>query len=128
MREAVVNDGRCWSSRLTPQSSLASFRRQQVRDGEDPLLNPGIGGSETEGRVWKSPLLLLVPSRLGVVRISDPGCLTMLGFHSSRQSVGCLGGTPRHAIYFYGSVGDRLIGKDPHWVQREEEGGRFEER
>eukprot|EP00518_Triparma_eleuthera_P001533 CAMPEP_0182454216 /NCGR_PEP_ID=MMETSP1319-20130603/949_1 /TAXON_ID=172717 /ORGANISM="Bolidomonas pacifica, Strain RCC208" /LENGTH=394 /DNA_ID=CAMNT_0024652213 /DNA_START=257 /DNA_END=1441 /DNA_ORIENTATION=+ len=89
---------------------------REARDDEDPLINCG---GEAEGREWKTPVLLLVPARLGVERMSGKGRKDLLEYFECRFSAGCLGGTPRHAIYFYGKEGCDLVGKDPHWVQQE---------
>ena len=61
------------------------------------------GGIDAE---WKWSLLVVVPLRLGLGKVVDaiyvPGLLAMFKFP---QSVGCIGGTPRHSLYFVGAKG-----------------------
>ena len=58
---------------------------------------------------------------MGGEKIGSVSCTPPLANLPTRPrfSAGCLGGTPRHAIYFYGKEGCDLVGKDPHWVQQE---------
>lgn len=84
---------------------------------------------------WDTSLLLLLPLRLGIQSISTSNYgSTLSKLISFPQSVGMLGGTPRHALFFYGadavdpqSTSDDNIGEqdgvggwyglDPHTVQ-----------
>ncbi|KAL7536145.1 hypothetical protein ACHAXR_006942, partial [Thalassiosira sp. AJA248-18] len=53
---------------------------------------------------WDTSLLLLLPLRLGIQSISTSNYgSTMAKLLSFPQSVGMLGGTPRHALWFYGA-------------------------
>ncbi|GMH78304.1 hypothetical protein TL16_g07747, partial [Triparma laevis f. inornata] len=84
----------------------------------DPLHNPPPPLPSSLAP-WPKSLLLLVPLRLGVSKI-DPSFRTNLTkYFSLPQCLGILGGTPRHAIYFYGCSEDGkvLYGKDPHYTQ-----------
>ena len=82
---------------------------------------------------WDASLLLLLPLRLGIQSISTSNYgSTLSKLLSFPQSVGMLGGTPRHALFFYGAdavdppssddnreqddVGG-WYGLDPHTVQ-----------
>jgi len=76
---------------------------------DDPLRLPpsqrqGEAGEEDERHGWDTSLLLLLPLRLGIRSISssDYGS-TLARLLSFPQSVGMLGGTPRHALWFYGA-------------------------
>lgn len=69
---------------------------------------------------WDTGLLLLIPLRLGLKTFNAKSySLTLSHIFSFRQSVGCLGGSPRHALWFYGanSDGTKLHGLDPHTIQ-----------
>mmetsp|Transcript_409 Transcript_409/g.901 ORF Transcript_409/g.901 Transcript_409/m.901 type:complete len:357 (-) Transcript_409:483-1553(-) len=53
---------------------------------------------------WDTSLLLLLPLRLGIQSISTCNYgSTLVKLLSFPQSVGMLGGTPRHALWFYGA-------------------------
>ena len=53
---------------------------------------------------WDTSLLLLLPLRLGLQSISTSNYgSTLAKLMSFPQSVGMLGGTPRHALWFYGA-------------------------
>mmetsp|Transcript_4690 Transcript_4690/g.9658 ORF Transcript_4690/g.9658 Transcript_4690/m.9658 type:complete len:738 (+) Transcript_4690:151-2364(+) len=75
---------------------------------------------------WDTSLLILLPLRLGLQSIpTDSYGSTLAKLLSFSQSVGMLGGTPRHALWFYGAddVGPNatecggLYGLDPHVTQ-----------
>ena len=83
---------------------------------------------------WDTSLLLLLPLRLGIQSISTSNYgSTLSKLISFPQSVGMLGGTPRHALFFYGAdavdppsssdnTGEQddvggWYGLDPHTVQ-----------
>ena len=91
---------------------------------DDPL---GISANQTK-QEWETSLLLLLPLRLGIQSIPTQiygGCLSKMMQLS--QSVGMLGGTPRHALWFYGAEDVGLqssdgrvggwYGLDPHVTQ-----------
>ncbi|KAL7452909.1 hypothetical protein ACHAWC_004611 [Mediolabrus comicus] len=74
---------------------------------------------------WDTSLLLLLPLRLGIQSIeSTKYGSTLSKLMSFPQSVGMLGGTPRHALWFYGADAVEMAngcggwyGLDPHTVQ-----------
>ncbi|CAG0921459.1 unnamed protein product [Notodromas monacha] len=68
---------------------------------------------------WK-PLLLFVPLRLGLSEVNaiyKPGLKACFKF-SADMCLGIIGGTPNHALYFVGCVGDELVYLDPHTTQQ----------
>ena len=84
----------------------------------DPLYNPPpLPDKDLED--WNESLLLLVPLRLGVQSIDGRYRKNIAELFSMKQCLGIMGGTPRHAIYFYGcsTDGGTLFGKDPHHTQ-----------
>ena len=100
----------------------------------DPLLNPqnlskplhnfdattASTGSSAHQLEWDRALLLLVPLRLGLQRFQKDVYATLLArTFGLSQSVGFLGGSPRHALWFYGAnaSGSKVYGFDPHTVQ-----------
>ncbi len=70
---------------------------------------------------WDASLLILIPLRLGLKKFDAVNYKVPLAHMLSLpQSVGFLGGSPRHALWFYGATsnGEKVYGLDPHTVQR----------
>ena len=104
---------------------------------DDPLRIPQPS-AETKKEEWDTSLLLLLPLRLGIQSIPTEkygGPLAKL--MQFPQSVGMLGGTPRHALWFYGAADTPLsmneemnsednigdwYGLDPHTTQSAPQG------
>jgi hypothetical protein len=75
----------------------------EYEDECDNIVIEGKGEVEEEGE-WQTSLLLLMPLRLGVKSISAPDYgSTLSRLVALPHSVGMLGGTPRHALWFYGA-------------------------
>ena len=76
---------------------------------------------------WDAPLLLLIPLRLGLKSFPKSYHNQLAQIFTLPQSVGCIGGSPRHALWFYGSLNQKqqnnnknrtqLFALDPHTVQ-----------
>lgn len=68
---------------------------------------------------WDTALLLLIPLRLGLKSFNEDYVPILAHTFSLPQSVGVLGGRPRGARWFYGSLSDgsKCFGLDPHTVQ-----------
>ena len=77
-----------------------------VNEDDDGDLDDDDDGEEEEEEEdeWHTSLLLLMPLRLGIKSISasDYGS-TLSKLVALPHSVGMLGGTPRHALWFYGA-------------------------
>lgn len=58
---------------------------------------------------WKRPLLLMIPLRLGLDHINTCYSTAIFECFKLPQFVGILGGRPRHAVYFFGTVGDKVF-------------------
>ncbi len=92
---------------------------------QPPARNGSI--NTEEDITWDTSLLLLLPLRLGIQKIDATKYgSTLAKLMSFPQSVGMLGGTPRHALWFYGAdavdPGNEQdcggwYGLDPHTVQ-----------
>jgi hypothetical protein len=66
---------------------------------DDPLRIPPSTASTTQE--WETSLLLLLPLRLGIQSIPTESYGASLSkLIALSQSVGMLGGTPRHALWF----------------------------
>ena len=93
---------------------------------EDPLLHllsesPEDREKKREVTPWDTSLLILIPLRLGLKTFNASTYKVPLSHVLSfSQSVGFVGGAPRHALWFYGSNSDgsKVYGLDPHTVQR----------
>jgi cysteine protease ATG4 len=86
---------------------------------ESPLAS--IASNASIPDEWNASLLILVPLRLGLKQFNASSYKVPLAHMLSfPQSVGFLGGSPRHALWFYGanSDGSKVYGLDPHTVQR----------
>lgn len=68
-------------------------------------------------RPWDHSMLVLIPLRLGLRSFHKDYVDLLAHTFSFPQSVGVLGGRPRGARWFYGSVGRKVLGLDPHTVQ-----------
>ena len=67
-------------------------------------------------RPWH-PLLLIIPLRLGLTEMNPMYVEPLKACLSLPQSIGIVGGTPNHAHFFVGFVGDQLFFLDPHTTQ-----------
>ncbi|XP_054721974.1 cysteine protease ATG4B-like [Uloborus diversus] len=65
---------------------------------------------------WR-PMLLFIPLRLGLQALNPLYCESLKNTFCMKQSLGIIGGRPRHAVWFIGYSGDELICLDPHVVQ-----------
>ncbi|XP_065178015.1 cysteine protease ATG4B-like [Sycon ciliatum] len=63
------------------------------------------------------PVLLLVPLRLGLDKFEGRYTQPLLACFSLPQSVGIIGGKPRHALWFIGHRDGKLVYLDPHTTQ-----------
>lgn len=78
---------------------------------------PSSGDTVKEGASSWSPLLLIIPLRLGLTDINSLYFNSLKLCLSLKQSVGIIGGKPNHAHWFIGTVGDELVYLDPHTTQ-----------
>eukprot|EP00128_Syssomonas_multiformis_P001847 Colp12_sorted_trinity150504_noHs@15382 len=67
-------------------------------------------GEEVE---W-SALLLIVPCRLGLERLNEVYISSIKAFLTFPQSIGIIGGRPRHSLYFVGWQEEQAIYLDSH--------------
>jgi cysteine protease ATG4 len=86
----------------------------------DTLHPKASNGKERSILKWEQSLLILIPLRLGLKTFNAMYSNSLAYMLSLPQSVGFLGGSPRHALWFYGasSDGSKVFGLDPHTVQR----------
>ncbi|XP_065888329.1 cysteine protease ATG4B-like [Dysidea avara] len=67
--------------------------------------------------ITSRPVLLLVPLRLGQDHFNMQYAGGLKACFDLPQSVGVIGGKPRHALWFIGYKGDQLVYLDPHTTQ-----------
>jgi hypothetical protein len=73
--------------------------------------------NENPSTNWLTSLLILVPLRLGLNELDlvyEPYLKEALKLS---QTVGIIGGSPRHAVYILGFQDDSFIDLDPHFSQ-----------
>lgn len=75
-----------------------------------------MADAQANGGAWK-PLLLLIPLRLGLDKISAKYNESLKEFFACKQCLGAIGGRPNAAFYFVGHQSDELLYLDPHQVQ-----------
>jgi cysteine protease ATG4 len=97
---------------------------------DDPLSHPlsvSMNPSEQQTSAleetpeWDTSALILIPLRLGLKEFNASSySIPLAHSFSLPQSVGFIGGSPRHALWFYAaqSDGKKLYGLDPHTVQK----------
>jgi len=64
------------------------------------------------------PLVLIVPLRLGLQNMNVIYLNSIRKVLSLKWSLGIIGGTPNHALYFFGRIGDEVLFLDPHTTQQ----------
>ena len=72
---------------------------------------------ENHSNIWLTSLLILVPLRLGLNELDliyEPYLKEALKLS---QTVGIIGGSPRHAVYILGFQDESFIDLDPHFSQ-----------
>ena len=124
--QVIVTEGCIYRDQIeeemknSDEASIASGCLQlscSANDCHDPLLHPPLESPRLD---WKSPLLLLIPLRLGLSKFNESYKEILARTFSFPQSVGIIGGRPAHAIWYFGAAADgsTLYGLDPHTIQQ----------
>ena len=135
LRIYVSQDAISKSSRSLVSFSLihlCSVYRQDVHDlCSQPFVNEtstsnsknhlypsldGVGGEPNSSR-WSTSILILVPLRLGLNELDLIYEDYLKEALKLPQTVGIIGGSPRHAVYILGFQDDSFIDLDPHFSQ-----------
>lgn len=97
-----------------PQTTVTQERMgYSLNSAPNPTKNPATPTAPTD--IWR-PLLLLIPSRLGVSKV-NPAYIEHLKMSlSSASSVGVVGGKPNRSLYFFAFQDDYVFYLDPHYV------------
>lgn len=109
------------STSASPSSVTATISITTSREASSstattttPISNPKVT-FKAPNECWR-PLLLLIPSRLGVNKV-NPVYIEHLKFSlSSPYSVGIIGGKPNKSLYFFAFQEDFVFYLDPHFV------------
>lgn len=109
------------STSASPSSVTATISVTTSREASSstattttPMSNPKVT-FKAPNECWR-PLLLLIPSRLGVNKV-NPVYIEHLKFSlSSPYSVGIIGGKPNKSLYFFAFQEDFVFYLDPHFV------------
>ena len=98
--------------------ALAQKAKAARRASKQSEKSPTKSGDGEDADEWATALLLLVPVRLGGESLNEHAYLDCLkSMLALKQSVGIIGGRPKHSLYFVGYQEDRLIHLDPHYCQ-----------
>ena len=91
---------------LQPTTTTAKKARGGDDDNDHDLdNNDNIGENSMDEDEWETSLLLLMPLQLGLKTINASDCVSTLSrLIPLPHSVGMLGGTPRHALWFYSAA------------------------
>jgi len=105
------------------ESKGRGYKKEKASKIHHPLYESPISSAESEQIIkeeWDASLLILIPLRLGLKEFNTSYKVPLAHVLSFPQSVGFVGGSPRHALWFYGanSDGNKVFGLDPHTVQR----------
>jgi cysteine protease ATG4 len=97
---------------------LERKKTKAMYDPLTPMLDSGTNHLDINAP-WDTSLLLLIPLRLGLKSFNVDYSISLASTFQLPQSVGFVGGSPRHALWFYGALsnGSKLYGLDPHTVQ-----------
>lgn len=86
---------------------------------QKPSLYPSLETVTTEysSLRWSTSVLILVPLRLGLHELDLIYEDYLKDALKLPQTVGIIGGSPRHAVYILGYQDDSFIDLDPHFIQ-----------
>lgn len=86
---------------------------------EKPSLYPSLDSLNMEhpSSRWLTSVLILVPLRLGLHELDMIYEDHLKEALKLPQTVGIIGGSPRHAVYIVGFQDDSFIALDPHFIQ-----------
>ena len=110
-KSGVKGDGGC--------TSLEGVVKRKTDSLPDSNRHPSSGKLEQE---WSSDLFLIIPcsilGRGSSLKINEKFINALCKVLDLPQSVGFIGGRPRHSVYFNGRAGDDFFYMDPHRVQK----------
>ncbi len=98
--------------------STPLFKTQSHLNGKSSLY-PSVDSltNDINSKRWLTSLLILVPLRLGLNELDLIYEDYLKETLKLPQTVGIIGGSPRHAVYILGFQDDSFIDLDPHFIQ-----------
>ncbi|CAF1114630.1 unnamed protein product [Adineta steineri] len=82
-----------------------------------PSLDSVTTTTDNNSSRWSTSVLILVPLRLGLNELDLVYEYFLKEALQLPQTVGIIGGSPRHAVYIVGYQDDSFIDLDPHFIQ-----------
>ncbi|KAI8603380.1 hypothetical protein EDD21DRAFT_302381, partial [Dissophora ornata] len=79
----------------------------------------GIGamGVDLQGQEKWKPVVLLLPARFGLEKLTERYCVNLKRLYQLPQFLGIAGGRPARSLYFVACQGNELFYMDPHFVK-----------
>lgn len=110
---------------MSHSSSLSIVYRQDVIDlcsAPSNVIKKNFSPSSesvstNQENIWLTSLLILVPLRLGLNELDLVYESYLKEALKLSQTVGIIGGSPRHAVYILGYQDESFIDLDPHFSQ-----------
>lgn len=93
---------------MTVRASKASVRPRNDEEEEKEK------EKDEEQEKWARAVMIFVPVHLGLDRFNVEYASSLLRVMRLPQSLGFIGGSPNHSLYFVGSHGQKLFYLDPH--------------
>lgn len=92
---------------------------QSSASNKKSFLYPSLDSASTDPNSarWLTSVLILVPLRLGLNELDLVYEDYLKEALKLPQTVGIIGGSPRHAVYIMGFQDDSFIDLDPHFIQ-----------
>jgi len=87
-----------------------------ISEVKQTCIRENRGENTLESSNWQ-PLLLFISLRLGLSEINPVYFKSLKTCFSLPSTLGVIGGSPNHALYFLGCVDDEVIYLDPHTTQ-----------
>ncbi|KAF9907767.1 Cysteine protease atg4b [Linnemannia zychae] len=110
---AVLRAASSHGSNSSTSTRSSSSSSASPSPSPDPILTP----TPSQSQAWR-PVLLLIPNRYGLDRVTDKYLANLKQLFRMPQFLGIAGGRPNRSLYFVASQGDELFYFDPHFVKQ----------
>lgn len=109
-------------SRVKVDGTCTPMKSVEVKRTGTPIDSKCRTSDRDPGHEWSSDLFLIIPcsilGRGSSLKINEKFITALCKVLDLPQSVGFIGGRPRHSVYFNGRAGDDFFYMDPHSVQK----------
>ncbi len=116
LNRSLYVEGEQWTVEGQANESMAYLGKQNRSKTADEKDDEAVSNADAGPEGDWTPLLLLVPLRLGRDRFNMAYFPSLTDTMSRPDCVGVIGGRPRHSLYFVGFQDDNLLHMDPHLV------------